>query len=145
MTAINPPASEASRRDLALLQGVWEQTRLEADGVVNPPDDHGAPGALCTFAGSTFSVRTIEGALLLEGAFDLDASTTPRSITWIDSMGEDKGKPLPAIYTLDGEHFEFIAGNEDAPRPTEFRTEVGQTMRTFVRRGDTSEAVKISG
>lgn len=134
MTATNPAASAESQRDLALLQGVWAQTRLEADGVVNPPDDHGGPGALTTLAGKAFSVRTVEGRLLLEGAFDLDASTTPKSITWIDSIGEDKGKPLPAIYTLEDDRFEFIAGNEGASRPTEFHTAVGQTMRTFVRR-----------
>ncbi|MEP7187167.1 MAG: TIGR03067 domain-containing protein [Rhodanobacter sp.] len=131
---LNETTNERSQRDLVLLQGAWERTRLEADGVVNPPDDHGAPGALTTFAGRNFSVRTIEGTLLLEGAFVLDASTRPKSISWIDSIGEDKGKPLPASYTLKDDRFEFIAGDEGTPRPTEFHTAVGQTMRTFVRR-----------
>ena len=126
--------SHASQRDLALLQGVWEQTRLEADGVVNPDDDHGAIGALTTIAGNTFSVQTIDGTLLLKGAFVLDASTTPKSIAWIDSIGADKDKLLPASYTLEDDGFEFIAANEGAPRPTAFHTDVGQTMRTFVRR-----------
>ena len=49
-------------------------------------------------------------------------------------MGPDAGKILPAIYKLDGDHFVFIAGDEGAPRPTEFRTGPGQTMRSFVRR-----------
>jgi uncharacterized protein (TIGR03067 family) len=120
-------------RDLALLQGAWEQIRLEADGVVDPPDDHGAPGALTTFAGTRFSVRTIDGELLLEGSFVLDASTLPKSITWIDAIGADQGKPLPASYALDDDRFEFIAGNTGAPRPVEFRTVAGQTMRTFIR------------
>jgi uncharacterized protein (TIGR03067 family) len=74
--------SYLSQRDLALLQGVWEQTRLEADGVVNPDDDHGAIGALTTIAGNTFSVQTISGSLMLKGAFVLDASTMPKSIVW---------------------------------------------------------------
>lgn len=130
----NHAADDESKRDLALLQGAWEQIRLEADGVVNPVDDHGAPGALTTFTGNHFSVRTIEGRLLLEGAFELDVSTHPKSITWIDSIGEDQGKRLPASYTLQDDRFEFIAGNEGLPRPTEFRTERGHTMRTFVRR-----------
>jgi uncharacterized protein (TIGR03067 family) len=103
-----------------MLQGAWKQTRLEADGVVNPPDDHGAPDALTTVAGSNFSVRTIEGSLLLEGAFVPDASTSPKSITWIDSVGEDKGKPLPASYTLEDDRFKFTAGNGGAPRPPNF-------------------------
>lgn len=121
-------------RDLAALQGSWEQIDVEADGLSNPPDEHGAPGALTTFAGNQFSVRTVEGELLLRGAFTLDASTTPKSITWIDSMGLDKGKLLPASYKLDGDHFVFIAGDEGAPRPTVFRTVAGQTMRTFMRK-----------
>lgn len=108
---------------------------MEADGVLDPPDDHGGFGALTTMAGRHFSVRSIEGELLLEGEFILDASTRPRSITWIDAIGEDRGKRLPAIYTLDGGRFEFIAADAGAPRPVAFRTAVGQTMRTFVRHG----------
>lgn len=123
-----------SRRDLADLQGLWEQVDLEADGVANPPDAHGAPGAITTFAGNQFEVRTLDGTLLLAGTFTLDASTAPKSITWTDSMGEDMGKPLPAIYQLEGDHFVFVAGEEGSPRPRIFRTTAGQTMRTFVRR-----------
>jgi uncharacterized protein (TIGR03067 family) len=122
-----------SRHDLALLQGVWEQVGMEENGVRDPYDEHGAPGALTTIAGNHFSVHTVEGVLLLEGAFTLDASTTPRSITWIDAIGADRGKLLPASYTLDDGHFQFIAGDEGGPRPVEFRTTAGQTMRTFVR------------
>ncbi|WP_211005399.1 TIGR03067 domain-containing protein [Rhodanobacter sp. B2A1Ga4] len=121
--------------DLARLQGVWRQVRMEADGVVDPPDEHGGAGALTTIAGTHFSVRTIQGHLLLEGEFVMDASTRPKSITWIDAIGADQGKPLPGSYTLDDEHFEFIAGDAGAPRPVVFRTMSGQTMRTFVRHG----------
>ena len=127
-------APNDSEYDLAALQGSWEQVALEADGVFEPLDEHGAPGALTTFVGQRFSVRTLAGELLLEGSFTLDATTTPRSITWVDSMGADQGKSLPASYVLAGDDFVFIADNEGAPRPTVFRTEPGQTMRTFVRK-----------
>ena len=123
-----------SDRDVAALQGSWEQVALEADGVSNPPDTHSAPGALTTFVGNQFEVRTLAGTLLLAGTFTLDASTRPKSITWIDSMGEDMGRPLPAIYELEGDNFVFIAGNEGTPPPCVFKTTAGQTMRTFVRR-----------
>ncbi|HEY1816421.1 MAG TPA: TIGR03067 domain-containing protein [Kofleriaceae bacterium] len=123
-----------SKRDVAALQGSWEQVAIETDGVSDPPDIHGAPGALTTFLGDQFAVRAVDGRLLLAGSFTLDASTTPKSITWIDSMGSDTGKKLPAIYRLDGDTFVFIAGDEGTPRPTVFQTVLGQTMRTFVRR-----------
>ena len=125
---------DESARDLAALQGVWEQVAMEEDGVADPPDIHGAPGALTTFDGNHFNVRTVDGRLLLEGTFTLDASVAPKAITWTDSMGADEGKRLPASYQLEGDRFVFIAGNEGAARPTVFRTVVGQTMRRFVRR-----------
>jgi uncharacterized protein (TIGR03067 family) len=53
-------------------------------------------------------VRTRQGALLLEGRLVLDATTTPKAITWIDAIGSDAGKPLPASYRLEGDSFVFI-------------------------------------
>jgi uncharacterized protein (TIGR03067 family) len=128
------PQLSASDRDLAALQGSWEQVSLEADGISNPPGDLGLRGALTTFRDNHFVVRTTEGALLLEGTFVLDASVSPKAITWTDSMGPDSGKQLPAIYKLEGDLFVFIAADEGASRPSMFRTGPGQTMRTLVRR-----------
>lgn len=127
--------SSVSNNDHQLLQGTWEQTALEDSGVLNPVDEHSAPGAITTIAGDQFQVVTLGGEVLLTGSFTLDASTTPKSITWVDSTGEDAGKQLPASYRLEGDHFVFIAADEGMPRPTRFSTEAGQTMRTFVRRG----------
>ena len=131
---IDAPAADPSVRDLAALQGAWEQVRFEENGVVNPPDTHGAPGALTHIDGHRFSVRTTSGEVLLEGAFELDATTTPASITWIDAIGDDAGKPLLASYRLEGDQFVFIAADAGMPRPVVFSTEVGHTLRGFVRR-----------
>ena len=127
------PAS-ASERDLAALQGIWKQVAFEEDGNPHAIDGYGASsGSLTTFRGNHFSVRGNAGQLLLEGTFALDASRTPKTIDWTDSMGADAGKTLPAIYELEGDHFVFVATDEHAPRPAEFRTAPGLTMRTFLR------------
>ncbi|PIB42197.1 hypothetical protein AOA59_22885 [Pseudomonas sp. 2822-15] len=120
--------------DFTALQGAWEQISLEDSGVHNPPDAHSAPGAITTIRGDQFEVQTVNGDLLLAGRFSLDSSTTPKRITWVDSMGDDAGKALPASYRLEGDDFVFIAADEGMPRPTVFSTGPGQTMRTFVRR-----------
>ena len=122
-----------SDQDLETLQGLWKQIGLEADGTLNPPDDLSPPGAITAFIGNHFTVRTAEGALLLEGTFTLDTSVTPKAIDYVDSMGPDKGKRLPGIFKLEGDAFTFIAADEGKPRPTVFRTSPGQTMRIFVR------------
>jgi uncharacterized protein (TIGR03067 family) len=136
-TSEQPPSAKfgISATDLSALQGAWEQVYLEVDGKANPSDDeHTAPGALTTFSGKHFSVRSSDGVLLLEGVFELDATTSPKSITWIDSIGPDAGKRLPASYVLEGDRFTFIAADEGSPRPLVFRTSAGLTMRTFMRR-----------
>jgi uncharacterized protein (TIGR03067 family) len=131
----NPEAICVNERDLQRLQGAWVQTALEDSGVLNPVDEHSAPGAVTTISGNQFQVVTLTGAVLLAGGFTLDARTTPKTIIWVDAIGADAGKQLPASYRLEGDHFIFIAADEGMPRPTRFSTATGQTMRTFVRKG----------
>jgi uncharacterized protein (TIGR03067 family) len=119
--------------DLQDLQGTWTQTRFEENGVINPPDIHGGNGAITTIKGDTFAVHLPDGTLLLAGRFIIDPTTTPRSITWIDSMGDNAGKQLPASYVLEGDSFVFIAADEGMPQPVEFVTSPGLTLRGFVR------------
>lgn len=124
----------STQHDLALLQGDWLQTAHEADGVADPLDEeHGGRGTITTFMGQRFVVRTAEGALVLAGTFTLDASVTPKAITWTDATGSDAGKQLPASYVLDNDYFVFIAADEGCPRPVRFQTTPGLTMRTFAR------------
>ena len=126
--------SSISDPDIQALQGAWEQVALEDSGVLNPPDAHSAAGALTTITGDRFEVKTVSGEVLLAGRFFLDSSTVPKRITWIDAIGDDAGKHLPASYRLEGDEFVFIAADESMPRPIAFSTGPGQTMRTFVRR-----------
>jgi len=123
-----------SDRDLAALQGQWEQVDFEENGLPGPSGEHAALGAITTIDGRRFSVRTTGGELLLEGTFELDASVSPKAITWMDSIGADAGKRLPASYELDDDRFVFIAADAGDPRPTELRTKPGQVMRAFVRK-----------
>src|SRR5699024_10456693 len=102
---------DASERDLAALQGTWRQVAFEENGLVDAPDDVGGNGTLTLIEGSHFRVRSVAGDVLLQGAFELDASVRPGSITWIDATGPDAGDRLPAIYRLDDDRFEFIAAD----------------------------------
>ncbi|MDQ0010842.1 uncharacterized protein (TIGR03067 family) [Luteibacter jiangsuensis] len=119
--------------DLQMLQGAWRQVRFEENGVIEPPDIHGGTGTITTIDGDRFAVRSPTGELLLAGRFILDPMAHPKSITWIDSMGDDAGKLLPATYKLSNDEFIFIASDEDMPRSPVFVTSPGLTLRGFVR------------
>ncbi len=121
--------------DLEALQGVWRQVAFEENGEVGAADEFGDAGIRTTIRGRRFRVCTADGTCLLEGAFTLDATASPRAITWIDSMGPDAGRPLAAIYALHGDRFAFVAADAGMPRPARFAAGPGLTMRDFVRAG----------
>ncbi len=128
----SPEQTAVSEREVAKLQGSWRQVHKEADGIENPDDEFDV-GAVTTFSRHSFTVRNLDGSVALNGTFSIDASVSPKAIDWVDSIGPDAGKVLPASYTLEGDTFVFIAGDEGAQRPTAFVTTIGQTMRTFAR------------
>ncbi len=121
-----------AEQEVAKLQGAWRQLTQEADGIKNHPDA-GDVGGITTFSGNNFTVRNLDGSVVLRGSFSIDTSVSPKAIDWIDSTGPDAGKILPASYELNGDSFVFIAGAEGSRRPTEFATKIGETMRSFVR------------
>jgi uncharacterized protein (TIGR03067 family) len=120
--------------DLKALQGSWEQIGLEIGGVNVQRDNLSPVGAITNFKGKRFTVHAADATLLLDGAFELDDSATPKRIDYIDSIGPDAGKRLPAIYKLEGDVLTFIVADEGASRPSAFRTGPGEAMRTFMRR-----------
>jgi uncharacterized protein (TIGR03067 family) len=125
-------------RDLALLQGVWEQVAHEANGAACVPDEF--TDAITKFNGNEYSVVKPDGTLLVRGTIRLDATTIPRQAVLVREAGLDKGRIFPAIYSLSGDTFTVAAANDDrASKPTDFRTDIGQFLRRFVRKRPGSE------
>lgn len=122
--------------DLKTLQGRWSQVRFEENGFVEPSDSHSAPGAIMTVLDTSFHVGVPGQDTILEGTFALDATTSPKTITWTDAIGDDAGKSFSAIYELSDIHFIFVAADEDMPTPTDFSTGPGLTLRSFTRHRD---------
>lgn len=119
--------------DLDRLQGKWVQVSFEENGFVDPPDSHGADGAVMTICKQSFHVAIPAGETLIEGGFTLHEAADPKRIDWIDSIGEDAGKVLPAIYELAGDRFRFAAADAQMERPKTFEGGQGITIRGFVR------------
>jgi uncharacterized protein (TIGR03067 family) len=119
--------------DLDLLQGKWRQVRFEENGLIDLPDSHGAPNAILTIMGTCFHVAVPGGETLVEGNFVLHPSTVPKGIDWRDTIGEDAGQTLPAIYTFSDDSFAFAAADPGMARPHDFASGAGITIRAFVR------------
>ena len=119
--------------DLARLQGRWSQVAFEENAMTDAPDSHGADGAVMSVTGCRFHVAIPGQDPLIEGSFVMDASQDPGCIDWTDSIGDDAGKIIPAIYELKGDRFRFAAADPGMPRPEGFCGGQGITIRSFIR------------
>jgi uncharacterized protein (TIGR03067 family) len=111
---------DQSRKDHAALQGEWEVVSAESNG--EPPPPGLLDGAKFAFAGDALTL------LGKEGAFELDATHTPRRIDFVRGKARQLG-----IYELDGDTLKLCVGPAD-DRPTEFKTRPRTDHSLFVLR-----------
>ena len=133
-------AADAVAEEMRKLQGVWKQIAYERDGVSEPLDEQGWEPTT-TIVGDTFVVTLADGSTPISGRYRLDPTADPKTIDWLDEVGEDAGKTILAIYFLDGDRFTFCAAYPGRERPTEFRTRPGQVLRASRRLKPASAAV----
>ena len=86
-----------------------------------------------TFTGNTFLVALADGSIPIKGTYKLDPTRDQKTVDWTDDIGEDAGKTLLAIYSLEGDRLVFCAAYPGQERPTELRTQPGQVLRVSRR------------
>lgn len=132
MSKWNGTPSDAIEEELERLQGTWKQIAYERDGVTEPLDEQGWE-PITTFTGEEFVVTLADGSIPIKGTFRIDPTRIPKTVDWMDTIGEDAGKILLAIYALEDDRLIFCAAYPGLERPTEFRTRPGQVLRVFQR------------
>jgi uncharacterized protein (TIGR03067 family) len=123
---------DAITEEMKKFQGKWKQIAYERDGVTEPVDEPGWEPRV-TFTADEFVVTLADGSIPIKGTYQLDPTREPKTVDWTDSIGEDAGKTLLAIYSLDGDRLVFCAAYPGHDRPTEFRTRPGQVLRVNQR------------
>ena len=123
---------DAIADEMEKLQGTWKQIAYQRDGVTEPLDEQGWQPRVI-FTGDRFVVTLADGSIPIKGTYKLDPTRDPKTIDWNDTIGEDAGKTLLAIYSLEGDRLVFCAAYPGQERPTEFRTRPGQVLRVSQR------------
>lgn len=125
-------ATALLKEELRKFRGVWKQISYERDGIKEPLDEQGwCPTT--TFTDTEFTVTLADGSVPLKGSYTINPSRYPKTVNWTDTIGEDAGKTLLAIYFFEEDRLCFCAAYPGLKRPTAFRTRPGQVMRTFRR------------
>lgn len=124
--------ADAIAEEVKKFQGTWRQIGYERDGVAEPLDEQGWEPRV-TFTADTFVVTLADGSVPIRGTYKLDPTREPKTVDWTDTIGEDSGKTLLAIYSLEGDRLVFCAAYPGQARPTEFRTRPGHVLRVSQR------------
>jgi uncharacterized protein (TIGR03067 family) len=138
MSNWNETSRDAIEEELERLQGTWKQIAYERDGVTEPLDEQGWD-PITTFTGEEFVVTLADGSIPIKGTYRIDPTRNPKTVDWMDTIGEDAGKTLLAIYALEDDRLIFCAAYPGLERPTEFRTRPGQVLRVFRREAEESK------
>src|SRR5262249_26884974 len=138
MSKRNVTSTASIEEELKRFQGTWKQIGYERDGVKEPLDEQGWD-PITTFTGEEFVVTLADGSIPIKGTYRIDPTRNPKTVDWMDTIGEDAGKTLRAIYALQENRLIFCAAYPGLDRPTEFRTRPGQVLRVFQRETSASK------
>jgi uncharacterized protein (TIGR03067 family) len=123
LLAADQPQDEASKKDLARMQGDWVVVSFVRDGEKIPDDD--AQALFRTVKGNEYSVSRYD-KVVGTGTFTVDATKKPRTIDSLPRARPGaKATPLLGIYEFDGEKLRTCYGAPGKDRPTAFESKEG--------------------
>lgn len=125
--------TEATKKDMAQLQGEWSMATAGGGGQNLPSDTLKNSKRVCKGDETTVVVG---GQLLMKAKFTLDPSKKPKSIDYRVTAGPNAGKTQLGIYELDGDTVKFCFSAPGKDRPTDFTTKAGDGRTSSVWKRD---------
>jgi uncharacterized protein (TIGR03067 family) len=141
ISAAEPEASKAAKKDLALLQGEWSMVSGSADGQQMPDEMRKVMKRVCKGDEAT---TTMGGRMFLKAKISLDPSKNPKTIDYRMIEGATKGKTQLGIYEINGDIFKACFVKPGAQRPADFSGKPGdgRTLSLWKREKATVKAAQ---
>jgi uncharacterized protein (TIGR03067 family) len=114
--------SEATKKEMAQLQGEWSMVSGSTDGQPIPDEIRKQMKRVCKGDKAT---TTMGAQVILRATITLDPSKQPKTINYQMTAGFTKGKTQLGIYELDGDTFRSCFSAPGDARPTDFTTQPG--------------------
>ena len=114
--------SEATKKDMAQLQGEWSMITGSSDGQPMPESMLKQMKRVCKGDEATV---TVGAQVFLKAKITIDPSKKPKTIEYQMTEGFTKGKTQLGIYEVDGDLFKACFGKPGAERPSDFTSKVG--------------------
>jgi uncharacterized protein (TIGR03067 family) len=126
-------ADDATKKELAQLEGEWSMVSGEADGV-SMPDATVKTGKRVAKDGET--TITFGGQVYFKAKFSIDPTKKPKAIDYTMTEGPTKGKTHLGIYEVDGDTARFCFAAPGGDRPTDFTAKEGSRRTLSVWKRD---------
>jgi uncharacterized protein (TIGR03067 family) len=124
-----PSAGDLLRDELARLGGTWTMVSGIRDGQTLP-DSFVRTGKRIVKGNETTVYFGSE--VFLKAAFTVDPAPAPKTIDYILTAGDDRGRSQLGIYALDGDTVTYCMAPPGRPRPAGFEIEAGVGGTTTV-------------
>lgn len=129
------PPEDAVKQEVEKLQGSWKAVAVE-DAGKKRPDDH-IKNWMLIVKDDKMTARDGDETLD-ESTFKLDPSKKPTAIEIVYTSGEDKGKVLRGICSVEGDTLKICVAFTEKQVPTEFTTREGTDQTLVVLQRDKS-------
>jgi len=123
VTATATDQAAAIKQDRSLYRGSWRAVFLQVDGKIAADQDTKKLTVINRPEG-LWSLLS-DGKEISAGTSEIDPTKMPKTIDFVPTTGNDKGKLYLGIYALEGDHRKLCFAGPGKPRPLEFASKPG--------------------
>jgi uncharacterized protein (TIGR03067 family) len=133
LAAADDAKQEAIKKERKKYEGTWRVTSLEINGNQSSEEDAKKITVVNKLDGVW--ILQVDGGKITEGTSEIDPTKSPKTIEFMETEGENKGKPVMGIYELGEDTRKLCYSGLGKEPPTEFSAPAGsgRTLVVFKR------------
>lgn len=123
LAAANDAKQDAIKKDRKKYEGTWRVTSLEINGNKSSEDDAKKITVVNKPEGAW--ILQVDGGKITEGTSEIDPTKNPKTIDFMETEGDNKGRIVLGIYELGDDTRKLCYGEPGKDRPAEFSAPAG--------------------
>ncbi len=133
LAATDDDKQTAIKKDRKQYEGTWRVVSLEING--NKGGDEDVKKITVVNKSDGVWILQVNGDKVTEGTSEIDPTKTPKTIDFMETEGDNKGKIVLGIYELGDDTRKLCFSQPGKDRPTEFSAPAGsdRTLVVFKR------------
>jgi uncharacterized protein (TIGR03067 family) len=118
LTAADDAKQDAIKKDRKKYEGTWRVTSLEING--NKSSEEDAKKITVVNKADGTWILQVDGGKITEGTSEIDPTKNPKTIDFMETEGDNKGKIILGIYELGDDTRKLCYAGPGKERPSDF-------------------------